>query len=528
MRLRGRSALLAALIMGTLSCAPAHRPRAAAVPAAPRVDWAAKIREADCLYAAGHYVALARALEIYASALAEPEWKSAAVEKAVRAALAVGLREKDLGIPEEGTSRRLGEFLASDISLSFYEPYAELLEVLPSRIKGIAGDNLPAGWNLDQYFDWITKNAAPLDEALKERAESDDLMACLRIELRQAFPFKFRDKFVPAEYAAKHPGSRLVAFACAVFPAPNRESLDALLDLDRDFAEAHYYLGEMALAEGLLVTAENHYLQACEKIPGSPSILISLAGIAFQMEELEACLDDDEKALAFVPSYRDALLGKAMCLGYLGRHGEALETLQRMLELGTYYMGEAHYWTAWNLNELGRLDEARLSIDSAKTFLAGQPDVLTLSGIIGYEQGRLDAAEKDFREALGIQSADCDAAYYLGKIYADRRNWRDSGAYFMGASSCFEKRGDELEKKIREIEGSPLGAGRKERLIRNKRRQILENQAVKATCQYNGAAGFYNAGSLELALPLAELAVAHPAFAEKAGDLVRLIKGKMR
>jgi tetratricopeptide (TPR) repeat protein len=528
MRFRGISALLAALFMGTLSCAPANRPPAAEIPAAPRVDWGAKIREADNLYAAGHYVALARALEIYAAALAEPEWKTAVAERAVRTALALGLREKDLGIPEEGTCRRLSGFLASDPSLSFYEPYAGLLEVLPSRIKGIAGDNLPAGWNLDKYFDWIAENVPPLDEALKGRAESDDLMACLRIELRQAFPFKFRDNLVPGDYAVKHPGSKLVAFACAVSPAPNREALDALLALEPDFAEAHYYLGELALAKGLLVTAEDHYRKAYEKIPGSPSILISLAGIAFQMEELEACLEDDEKALVLVPAYRDALLGKAMCLGYLGRHEEALQTLQKMLELGTYYMGEAHYWTAWNLNELERLDEAKLSVDLAKTYLAGQPDVLTLSGIIGYKQERLDDAEKDFREALSVHRSDCDAAYYLGKIYADRKNWRDSGTYFMGAADCFEERESEFEKKIREIEGSTLVPARKERLIRNKRRQILETQAVKATCQYNGAAGFCNAGSLELALSLAERAGTHPAFAEKAGELVRMIRGKMR
>jgi tetratricopeptide (TPR) repeat protein len=524
----GKTALLIALAMGILSCAPANRGPAAMTPSSPRVDWAAKIREADDLYAEGHYVALVRALEIYEAALAEPGWKSAASEKAVRAAIAVGLREKALGIPEEATSLRLRGFLASDPSLAPYDPCAKLVEVLPSRIKGVAGDNLPAGWNLDMFFDWIAKNALPLDGALKERAESDDLMACLRIELRQAFPYKFRDKFIAADYAAKHPGSKLVAFACAVSPSPNGEALNALLDGNPDFAEAHYYLGELALAEGLLVTAEDHYLQAYERIPGSPSILISLAGIAFQMEELKACLDDDEKALALVPSYRDALLGKAMCLGYLGRHEEALETLRRMLELGTYYMGEAHYWTAWNLNELERLDEARRSIDSAKTFLAGQPDVLTLSGIIGYEQGHLEDAEKDLREALGVQPSDCDAAYYLGKIYADKKNWRDSGAYFMGASVCFGKKESELEKKIREIEDSTLGLERKERLIRNKRRQILETQAVRATCQYNGAAGFYNAGSPDLALPLAELAAAHPAFAEKARELVRMIKGKMR
>ena len=56
---------------------------------------------------------------------------------------------------------------------------------------------------------------------------------------------------------------------------------------------------------------------------------------------------------------------------------------------------------------------------------------------------------------------------------------------------------------------------RKARLVAKKRVQILSVQATKATCQYNGAAGYHNAGSFERALELARQAAAHPAFAGK-------------
>ena len=189
-------------------------------------------------------------------------------------------------------------------------------------------------------------------------------------------------------------------------------------------------------------------------------------------------------------------------------------------------MGEGHYWTAWNLNELGRLEEARRSIESAKIYLVGMSDVAALSGIIAYRQGRPGDAEKDLREALDLDPAASDAAYYLGKIYADRKAWLDSGIYFAGAAMTYEDKEKGLEKKIGEIEGSEMTPERKARLIARKRAQILSIQATKATCQYNGAAGYHNAGSFERALELARLAAAHPAFAEKAAELIKIIQDR--
>jgi len=523
---RGMPAVMVLVLLGTVSCAPTRKaPAAAPVPA---TDWASKLQEADSLYAKASYLALGRALVVLQNVLAVPEWRGAAAERYVRTALALGLREKELGMPGGRASCLTSSLASAEPSVAAYGPYIELLAFLPSMIKGIAGENLPAGTTPDAYFDWINARVPAIDQDLKVRAESDELMACLRAALREAFSFKFADKLKAGYCSALHPESRLAEFQDAVSPRPDRDRLNALIDRDPEFVEVHYYLGNLALADGRLVTAEEHYLKVYERIPESPSVLISLANIAFQMEELETCLEYNEEALALAPAYRDALLGKGMCLGYLGRFQEALVALQKMLDLGTYYQGEAHYWTAWNLNELGRLDGARRSIDSAKTLLFGQSDVTTLSGLIGYKQGRLDDAERDLRASLNSDPSDADAAYYLGKLCADRKDWRNSGAYFSGAADSFWKKELGLEKKMREIEESTLTPARKERLLLKKKRQILSVQATKATCQYNGAAGFFNAGSPELALGLAELSAGHPAFSERAAELIRLIKSKIR
>ena len=525
MRRSGQKAILICALFGLAACALMKK--ASVTPTAlPPVDWRARIAAADALYARGHYTALRDALRIYEEALAIPERRATVSEKFVRSAVALGLREKELGILPRKPAQDLAVFVAADPALAPYASWLELMSGLPNKVKGKPGDVETGSRTLEAQLDWVNARVPDLDREIGERAQSDDLAAALRLALRAAFFYKFQDKLAPGIYADLHPGSRQAAFQTAVSPSIEPDRLEALLALDPEFSEIHYYLGEVALLGGKLLTAERHYLTVHQKIPESLSVLISLAKVAFQMEETESCIGYNEKALALFPTYRDALLGQGLCLGYLGRNEEALAALARLLELGTYYIGEARYWTAWNLNELGRLEEARRAVESAKVFLVGVSDVAALSGIVAYRQGRLDDAEKDLREALDIEPSDSDAAYYLGKLYADLKDWMNSGIYFAGAALSLEDKERGMEKRIEEIEPSEMTPERRARLVAKKRAQILSVQATKATCQYNGAAGFHNAGAFERALDLARLAAAHPAFAERAAELLKLIRDR--
>ena len=526
MKRYGRQALLVGVLCGGIACAPLKKAVVVPPPSPPPIDWAAKISQADSLFSKGHYTAIKDALRIYKDALEVPDRRAAVAEKYVRSAIALGLREKELGILAAKPAGDLVDFVTGEPSLASYASWLEILAGLPNKVKGRPGDVETGGRTLEAQLDWVNARVPDLDREIGERAQTDDLAAALRLALRAAFFYKFQDKVAPKTYLDLHPRSRLTAFQAAVSPSLEAEELEALLALDPEFSEIHFYFGEVALLGGKLLTAERHYLAVHERIPESLSVLISLAKVAFQMEETENCLGYNEKALVLLPTYRDALLGQGLCLGYLGRNDEALAVLSRLLELGTYYVGEAHYWTARNLNEIGRLEEARRAIDSAKIFLIGVSDVTALSGIIAYRQGRLDDAEKDLRASLDIEPSNSDAAYYLGRLYADRKDWLNSGIYFAGAAFSLEEKERGMEKKIEEIEASEMTPERKARLVVKKRVQILSVQATKATCQYNGAAGFHNAGLFERALDLARLAAAHPAFAEKAAELVKLIRDR--
>jgi tetratricopeptide (TPR) repeat protein len=520
----GRAAFAICGAALVISCAPGGR-RPDMKPQA-SVDWPARLAEADALFHAGHLTALREAGRTYGEALAAFPGRPDIAERSVRASIAIALREKQLGILPTRPAVDPSSLIEREPALARYASWLELLSGLACKVKGSPGFEEIGGRNLDAHLDWVKGRSAAIDGELAAAAPSDELAAALRLALRQEFAFGFNDKFEPRILLEAHPASPLVAFQAAMFPAYDFDRLEALLEDDPGFVEVEYFLGEAGLIVGKLLTAERHYLAALDRFPESLSVLISLAKVSYQMEEMEACLDWNEKALAQLPTYRDALLGKGLCLGNLGRHEEALAVLGRLLELGTYYLGEGHYWTAWNLNELGRLEEARREIASAKVFLVGVSDVAALSGIIAYEQGRLDDAEKDLRQALDLDPAAADAAYHLGRLYADRKNWLDSGIYFAGAAMSYEDQERTLEKKIAEIEASDMAAGRKARLVARKRAQIAGTQVIKATCQYNGAAGYHNAGSLERALDLARQAAVHPAFAEKAAELIKIIQGR--
>jgi tetratricopeptide (TPR) repeat protein len=519
---RHRPALvLVTVLAAAAACARAPRPPAAP---APGPDWPARLAEADSLERAGHYAALREALRTYGEALAVPGERAGVAERYVRTAIALELRRKDLGILTDGPGPDVAALVAADAALGRYKDWLELAAGLPNKIKGCPGIDQTGGRTLDQQLEWIAARIPDIDSGLARPEATDELAAALRLTLRREFAFKFQDKLDRAAIRDLHAASPLVAFQAAICPAFEARELEALLGRDAGFAEVHYYLGDEALMAGRLLTAERHYLAVYEKIPESLSTLISLAKVAFQMEETETCLEWNEKALTLLPTYRDALLGQGLALGYLGRHEEALAALGRMLELGTYYMGEGHYWTAWNLNELGRLEEASRSIGNARVFLFGVADVAALSGIIAYRMGRLDDAEKDLREALDLDPSSGDSAFYLAKLYADRKDWLNSAIYFAGAALSFEEKEKGLAKRIEEIEASEMAPDRKVRLVAKKRFQIASTQLTKATCQYNGAAGYHNAGNDERALDLARQAAAHPAFSEKAAELIKIIR----
>ena len=131
----GNALLLGVLILAS-ACAPVGK---RTVPDRPVVDWLARLSEADALYDSGHYAGLRESRRIYGEAMDASLGRAGVAEKFVRAAIALGLREKELGILAPDPDLDLDGFATSDPSLSRYASWLELLSGLPNKIMGSPG-----------------------------------------------------------------------------------------------------------------------------------------------------------------------------------------------------------------------------------------------------------------------------------------------------------------------------------------------------------------------------------------------------
>ena len=66
------------------------------------------------------------------------------------------------------------------------------------------------------------------------------------------------------------------------------------------------------------------------------------------LEEFDEAVEFFDRTLAVVPAFPDALLGKVRALTYLGRHEDALVTVDQLLALERWLVGDARYWRALN------------------------------------------------------------------------------------------------------------------------------------------------------------------------------------
>ena len=454
----------------------------------------------------------------------------------IKSGLLLGLREKEIGL----TTSTLNEFdFWPGLQGEWVElrDFYEIARQSPVQAKGImAYDDrqFETRFKIEDLEKW-KKDMERLKEEAERRQDRLEMQAC-RDEVAAYFWltayfnfFPYREsELKPQTLFSLFPKSRLVRFKIAInsSPVPRRDLLEELLEEEPEFYEAHYFLGEEALRRGLLLTAEKHFLEVWKAIPESPIIAISLASVYFHLEEIEKSLEMYEAALELLPGYREAMLGQAICLSYLGRHEEALKKLQTMIDLGYWLLGEAHYWAAWNLYHLNQFQEAWPHCEEAKGRLPTNSQVFSLTGTIALELDRLAQAEENLLKALEFDEANAEALLGLARLEARREKWLEAGDYYFRASLVYESQAQSIRARIKEIESSEMAEERKKAQRRRKEAQLENVILLKATCLYHGATCYFNAGLREKALRLAEEAASHPSLKAKASELMARIKMK--
>jgi len=508
------SLIILGLVLCLASCGPA--PRAVSPEVA---DQGQKVQQAAALVSKGHYLAFKNACRIYEPLYARPSLRPKVAAPYIEACLHLALREKQIGIDNRTTLGAAAKILKENPPLSGFEAYATLIGAIPPRSRGVMRDIDTSTWN---------KSGADAlkaaEEAVRKRAAANEFAAYVLTAWSCGFGLyseKWRD---PADLLKAFPGSLLLKYAVATCGEGRPDLLEEILAREPGFAEAYYHLGEAALREGRLLAAEAHLLKAYDAIPESPQTRILLAGIYFATEEFERSLDFYDLTLEISPEFRDALLGKAICLSYLGRFEESMAVLGRILELGYWLLGEAHYWLARDLHELKRDAEALRHIDEAKGRLPTNSEVFGLSGTIALDLGELDRAEEDFRESLKYNPQNIESLFGSGTVAGRKSLWRESAGFYEKAAGACETSAAAFRAKIEEIKASAMSEERKTRLVRKRQAQIDRLELTRATSFYDAAAAFANAGLKDQAVEAAGKAAAHPALMQKAEELLRSIK----
>ena len=488
------------------------------------IEYNKVIQEANDLYDRGSYICLKQAYKLYENGLSFPVFEKKTTEKLLKTATLLGLRERELGILQETYFPKAKDIITASPYLADYSVFLKIASTIPRKTVGVVGDFVEDGDRVIVSMDEVKADLENWVTFLKQKSELEDIYAYLKIGFFSAFSYFIKEKLDIESIEQAFLESPLIRYKLALLPKGNPLILENLIKDDPQFYEAFFFLGQKALDRRMLVTAEKNFLKAYQEISESSSLVISLASIYFAFEELETSLEFYEKTLAMAPAHRDALLGKAMCLSYLGRHEEAIDVCNTILDLGKYYLGESHYWLAWNLNELEKWENAWENIESSKKYLIGHGEVFFLAGLIAFNQKRLDEAEKNLLEAHKRDDSNGDPAYYLGKIKNIQKDWLTSGAFFDSASSRYEIEENKIQKKISAIKESEFSEERKKKHLARKKSQLRKIQLTKATSWYNAAAGFYNAGYQKKSRQLAEKAASHSALKEEAEDLLKLMK----
>jgi tetratricopeptide (TPR) repeat protein len=432
-------------VVGVLSVSCATR-TAAPPAAAPAIDVTSLIRR-------GCYSCLEQAM--------------AAGSGSFEAAVLLALRSKELGLPFAEWAERARALVPAGPA---WETYLEIAASIPADPLSADRDVIlavrrPPRAALDNWRNALA--SGPASDVF--RAYLDVSLACGPglVDQRETATAAVLDRF------ADVPLLQYRAGVCG-----RTALLHEVLRRDADFADVNLELGRAALQRERPDYDEAlRYLDAARQaFPASATVVATIGNIHLQREEWPEALATFEATLALVPTHRDALLGKVVSLSHLSQHEAAVASASLLLELGNWFVADAHYWRAWNEYRLGQIPAARADVDRAR-ILARDAPTLVLSGIIAWRERRLDAADADFQDALNLDFGQCEAASYLGGVRAEQRRWQEGLAAFRHAAQCFELAVITRRKAVAELTGSATPTAGISRQLAAHERAIAEAEA---------------------------------------------------
>ena len=489
-------ALLAGLACCLLmACATAPRPAAQAAP--PLGVSPAEMTRADALVNEGCYRCLREALTLYERAVLTDQQFSTT--------LLLALREKELGMDALPWLER-----ARAMATAATVHYIDIATAIPWTAPVSASDfDTPFPRPSQVAFEqWLRQLRPPSPSALDRY-----MLLALQCGRQQT----------PAGVVADTP---LLQYRLGICNFGQRQQLDTVFATSPRFAEAGYFIARNEMvnsgaAPAQVTRALPLLTTAHEAIPESPAITVSLARVWAGRNEFLRALALHDEALALRPAQRDALLGRATMLTYLGRADQAIVSATRLIDLGTWYLGDAYYWRAWNLYNTGQVDAAALDVERARQFQSGD-QLLTLSGMIAYDQQRRAKARKDFENSRRMNPVNCPALWYLGTINVDERTWSDGRDMFAEAARCY---GLAVDVIANEQTAPDLSPEMRQWQEQDRARRLADNRRQQARSALNVALLSQQLGDRDQAREFAEIAAGHELTRDRAQGVLTSVSG---
>jgi tetratricopeptide (TPR) repeat protein len=487
--------LLAGLVAGCGS-------RSAKVAEPDRGAWA------DDLVRQGCYDCLLDARAAYERLAASSQ---AALARVFEVDLLLALREKELSIDPAATLAHAESLVPRLAKL----PAAAMLAIVRTVPEDAAGRRLlPPTNDAAQQIDsaLAAVDASPF---------SAELNAYLRLTIECGRTTPGREPTAPANDIP------LLAYRRAICTQPVLfDRLRAVRTAVPRLVEASFFLGRVAMGSLFRTDgseARRLFEQAYARFSNSPTIAFDLGTVYQATNECRPAERLFTRVLELKPAHEEARLGRAVCRTYLSQNEEAVADATVLIDARASNRAEAYYWRAWNRRHLKQIDSARADIDQARA-LRYNARVLTLAGMIEYDQRDLATARRDLTQARELDPRECDAPWYLGLVEVAVESWPPGAKAFAGAAQCYEALVKETEKFRADMAArKDVSEDFRQRQLAGFDAAIADDNVRKSAAELNAAINFGRAGDIPNATIYMKRAAVDPERRTAVEDLRQVL-----
>jgi Tfp pilus assembly protein PilF len=263
------------------------------------------------------------------------------------------------------------------------------------------------------------------------------------------------------------------------------QSFERALEINPDFADAHYNLG---------LTLQ-------------------------KLNQLDAAIKSYKETLSIEPNYIKVHNNLGAIYLELGQIDNAIKSYENVLIIQPDN-AEAHHNLGNALNELGKLDDAIKSYEQALSIQPSYFEVHNNLGSIYYELGQRDQAINSYKQALSINPDSADALNNIGIVYQALDQFDDAASFYKKAISINPEHAEALNNLGNIIKE----CGQFDEAIEFYKKALTVNPKFE-DAHYNLGISLYKLGKTDKAIDTFEQVLTHnPNFADARNFLGTLFQ----